>query len=280
MNSGGPIFSNSCKCIQLAAGLLGMAICANLLVGCARYNAPVPALSQDEKGAIADEYEEIISQTADCPQFEADVMVRFSSFFKDAALSGVLLARNPQSMKFIGTNPFGQPLVLFLLNDQVFLLVDVPSQKAFEGTSRSSKVEEVFPFEKLQETSLYSLLRGAHSPGRTADAVMREEGLAPDAYLLLWRTASGGEQRVVFDMHTRLVESYELLDEHGSTLLRILYPQHKQSGCCMPSSIHVSGQEVRGRIELTLEHAEVTSSLTDADFKISLPTGYQVETVR
>jgi len=118
MNSGGPIFSNSCKCIQLAAGLLGMAICANLLVGCARYNAPVPALSQDEKGAIADEYEEIISQTADCPQFEADVMVRFSSFFKDAALSGVLLARNPQSMKFIGTNPFGQPLVLFLLNDQ------------------------------------------------------------------------------------------------------------------------------------------------------------------
>jgi len=257
-----------------------MMICIVLFVGCARYNAPAPALSREEGRMIADAYEEKIRQVEGCGNLEADVTVRFGSFFKNATLSGVLLARNPQSMKFIGLNPLGQPLVLFLLTDQSFLLIDVQSQKAFEGSPRSAKAEEVFPFEKLQQTSLYSLLNGAPAPGRTADAVMWEKGLSPDTYLLLWRAASGGEQRVVFDTRTRQVQRYELLGENGSTLLRILYPLHQQSGCGMPVSILVSGQEVRGRIELTLENIDLTSSLTESDFKINLPTGYQVETVR
>lgn len=265
---------------------LGWLACALTILffvaGCARFGlGPVP-LAEDEKDLVLSRYREHLQQLPLCPGIEADVNLQYRSLLKDVRISGVLLAKYPASLKFLGLSPLGQPLLLLSLHDGRFTFVDVHNKEGFTGSITASKATELLPVGKLVDEGLYALLTGG--PGNSGDdplVVGRLNNGGKGSYLLTW-SGIGDDHRkqVVFDLITGEVEAFRLLDPAGKISLEIRYSQQREERCGVPAVVSISGNAVRGTLECAFEKVFAADSLSESDFQLAAPEGFTMEEVR
>jgi hypothetical protein len=269
---------------QWRFGLIPALGCFLLLIaaaGCAPVQLVKKPLEPELRQQLAAGYGEKIKQLDTCDHFEADTRVQFESFWKDAVVSGLLLAKAPGYMKFVGLSPFGQPLVILALEDASFTFVDVIAQRGFTGSIFSEKVEAVVPIARMGETELYSILAGVPKVGDPLEAIIeRSNADEQSVYQLTWRTGQGVRQRVFYDQTADHVAGYQLLDDSGSALIDVKYFDELDGQCILPGRVVISGAEMKGSFEVKIDRLYVPSALSEKDFKIILPEGYPLKSIQ
>lgn len=252
-----------------------------LIAGCARMGHVSLPLAGTERSHVLERYREYLQRGPLCSGIEADIRLRYRSVLKDAGISGVLLAKRPASLKFLGLSPLGQPLLLLSLHDDRFVFVDVQGQKGYTGKLTARKVAELLPVEKLADEGLFVLLTGK-------PAIPLDEGLVvvsparegTGRYLLSWPAGDEHRKQVVFDGAAGQVEAFRLLDAAGQMLLEIGYSHEREERCGVPNSLSISGSEVRGSVECAFEQVFRADSLPASDFELAVPESFTMEEVR
>jgi len=265
-------------CLKPALGCFLLVMAA---AGCAPVQLVKKPMEPGLRQQVAASYSEKVRLLGACDRFEADTRVQFESFWRDAAVSGVLLAKAPDYVKFFGLSPFGQPLVILALEDTSFTLVNVTAQRGFTGSIFSEKVQTVVPFAMMGETEIYSVLAGIPKVGDPSEAkIERSNANERDTFQLTWRTGPGVRQRVFYDQPADRVSGYQLLDDSGSALINVKYSGFVNGQCTLPERLVISGSEVKGSFEMKIDRLSVPPALTEKDFKIILPEGYPLKSIQ
>lgn len=251
-----------------------------LAAGCARLAPrPVP-LAAGERAQVLSGYRAYLHHVPLCPGVEADVQLQYQSLFKDARIPGVLAAKAPASIKVMGLNPLGQPMLVFSVHGGRFTLIDVQGQKGYSGRITAGRVAKLLPLEDLAKAGLYDLLTGAPAlPIESGLAVSRLRGVKRGFYLLTWPEAWPRKQ-IVFNLGAGRVEAFRLLDAADRILLEIHYSSRREGRCGVPAAIDISGSKVRGSVECTFERVFPADSLAAGTFALTVPEGFSMEKVR
>ena len=116
--------------------------CSLLFTGCAgKFIQTVPVSFQEEISVSAAFRSMLANQQTCgcCLDAEAEVTLAVSNWLgkRSGTMTGFLQAMQPSYIKFVGVNPLGQPLFIFITDGTTFQNVQVPKSKVYEGNVRS-----------------------------------------------------------------------------------------------------------------------------------------------
>ncbi len=257
-----------------------------LLSSCAGRGPRFVAVMEEEERAVMAAFA-LMREKACAASFnaEVDVTMSASSVFGDrqGKIFGYLLAAAPASIKFVGVNPIGQPMILFASNGQRFRTIIVHEGKGYEGPLAAEKVQEYAPAGFADEPVFY-WLTGRIPPDldmvRVLGRIPGEEGV----WLEARRGAGGVRSRVLFDPAAGRVIKRVVHDGYEKVLMDVRYSDFEENGrngCQLPGVIEVGALRHNGRVILELHRVESPAPNVSAEtLSLPLPPGFQAVEVR
>jgi hypothetical protein len=215
---------------------------------------------------------------------DSDVNLTLKSPLQDAAVSGYLLWRRPSWIKFISSNPFGQPLLLATSDGTRFQQLLIPRQTYLHGRTFSYLAHNNLPT-ALALGDWGSWLGGGvgHVKAEETEVRLDREGRG---VWFVWPLpslpeASGvrGEvfqEHVLIDTANRLVIARVISDEREKTLVRFDYGDRRGDGLCpQPEKIVVSGLAGGGTIEVLFSDPQTPATCPEDIFRLQKPENFQ-----
>jgi len=215
---------------------------------------------------------------------DADVNLTLKSPFKDAAVSGYLLWRRPSGIKFVSSNPLGQPLLLVTSDGARFQQLLMPHQTYLHGRIFSYLAHNNLPI-ALAVGDWTSWLSGGIGHVKTEEAEVRPDSQRRGLWFVwplpfLPGTPSvkgeGFQEHVLVDAADHLVITRIISDERGKTVLRFDYSDRQENDSCrQPEKIIISGLEGGGVIEIALSDPQTPAQCPDDLFRLRKPENFQ-----
>ena len=230
----------------------------------------------DERVRVAAAFEKLRLRQEECHCcIDVVVSVTLKGLLHSGTVSGYLQAMSPASLKFVGLNPLGQPLMILVSDGERFQYLAVDRGKGYEGSVAAKTFVKYAPTGFRPHQSFY-WLSGRLPPGAV---VVEEIGRALDreGYWLTVRV--GGEHhRVLFDPEAGLIRRHQVLDSDSDDIFEASYEHFRaagEDGCLLPGRITVTTRQHQGTLVVNLSDWLDDAVLSAKDFSFSLPPGFE-----
>lgn len=276
----------SCRGPRLLLLYLGLAAIITV-TGCARkpWRQPIAADDRSAVLQVIDEIRQTESQRSTC--FDTDVNIFFTSHVKNRAISGYMLLMQPASVKFISSNPLGQPLFAFVSDRRHFQYVNTFEQLFVDG--------EVAAFADLYDIPpvAYSAPWGKWLTGRlpataSVTAIRRDAShhgvwvtVADERATEQREQTAAGLEHLLIDMDNKLLLGRIFTDHDGAIAARISYDNWLDSTSGLlsrqPGRITVTELDYGGELVLEFSNLQPLDFCSVKDFYLRRPPNYRYE---
>jgi len=212
---------------------------------------------------------------------DADVNLTLKSPLKNVAASGYLLLARPSKIKFVSSNPFGQPLLVASSDGTSFQQLSMLEKTYLHGRVFSYLARNNLPV-ALAMANWVSWLTGG-----VGDVKVEEAEVRPDRQNRgLWFTwplpeargigENGVQERILVDTDRRLVIARVIKDGMGKTIARFDYGDRRADGPCpQPGRIVVSGLDGGAVIEMVFSGLGTPAECPEDSFELKQPENFQ-----
>ena len=247
-----------------------------LVSGCATLpggDATGPAETRE----VVASFKAMIAEQRSCPSaVDAAARVEFKSVFRHGVINGYLQAMSPSSLKFVGINPLGQPLVVLVTDGENFHYLVVPEAKAYQGNVHGKTFAKYAPDGFQPGFSFYWLL------GRLAPGVVKIMEVSRDRENQgYWLKLRSGEVNslVLFDDCNRVIRRHLIVDDQDEIVMNIFYDDYTEPPCPLPGRITVKSLVHNSSMEIKLTDWLKDAELDDSDFSRRLVPGFSLVAV-
>ena len=247
-----------------------------LLSGCAGkpWGDPVAEL---ENIRFTDLFEEMRQREKQCPACsDGDINIFLKSRVASRAAAGYFQLMQPDHIKFVASNPFGQPLLIFTSDGQSFQYINTLERLSLAGA--------VTPFFQnldappaLASSSWGRWLTGRLPPSGSVETA-RQDDLGRGVWLTISPAGDEGQQEhLLIDPEKRQLLS-RIVTEKSKTIMQIDYPGNDRVGtddpCGLPETLHVSGLDYGAELTLEILKPGEYDGCGPADFILRVPQDY------
>lgn len=262
-----------CGALRKALVLIGAAVLLTLS-GCAYRPAARQPLAEAEAAGAREAFRRMVGGQAVCARaVDAEVTVTISSPWQSGSMDGYLQLLAPGSLKFVGVNPLGQPLVIMGTDGETGRYVLPGERKVYEGPLAADAVHCFLPA-GLDPTRSYYWLIGRLRPGLVK---IREVAGDPDRNGVWVEFRYEGEARrelALFDPRQLTLRRHLLLDDQGGVAFEVEYDAYSAGECPLPGLVTIRGDSRYGRLVLRLGNWLPAEALTGDDFQITAPADF------
>jgi outer membrane lipoprotein-sorting protein len=188
-------------------------------------------------------------------------------------LSGVVLAKSPDSVRFEALTPFGTPFLLLTVSDRVLTAYNVLEARALIGPVNGQTTGRWLGV-PLEADQLVGLLTSRVVPARD---IVAAEVVAPDAeggsVRIEGKTQS---QRVWMDVETGVVRKVEI----SGGRIGLLVTYSREAGDEFPTAIRVSSSDVEMEATVGYRSASMGTGVDGARFSLVLPDTVRIQRFR
>lgn len=252
--------------------LLGLILL--IATGCAGLPARIP-LPEAESRKIRDSFREMVLEQRQCSSYvDADLTVTIDSRFYSGTMSGYLQAMVPSSLKIVGINPFGQPLVVLITDGRQFKYALLNESLSYEGEVDGESFKRYAPAGFAPATSFYYLI-GRLAPGQVRILNISGDPDGRGAWLQIEQGQEQAGSLVLFDPGQQVILKYIQLDGAGEMAMEIIYSEHQPGECSLPGRISISSRGHSGNLLLRLSNWQTGAAFSPTDFEFELPPGFK-----
>ena len=249
------------------------------LSGCASHRWAAP-LTEDEYSEIADII--AVMQVADktCPDsFDSEALVFWKSPLEDAAVTGYLQLLSPSYIKFIVSNPLGQPIYAFASNGDTFQSLYTRQHLHIRGGVRSLAIRKKIP-QVLVQSEWYALLTGHLTSQPLTILKIQHDVSDKTVWLLLGHRKTNRtleETWLHLDPDKRKILGYLFLDREGKTVAEIVYENStdRVDYCTPNEKTTITNLPWGVEIVVKLKDIQTDAKFSKTDFTLPVPRGYQ-----
>ena len=269
--------------------------------GCAAKLIQTLPASPQEESTVSAAFQDILENQANCGcclDAEAEVTLAVDSWMGDRSgtMTGFLQAMQPSYIKFVGVNPLGQPLFIFITDGITFQNLQVPKSKVYEGDVRSDAFNKYVPAWFEPEYGFF-WLAGRIKPGSFEIVDIRRDKGKKGFWLQLQYEGSLYRNMILFDPQESAILRHVLIDSKEKPHIDVQYAdylplidetentgnkgveQNNNTGefvlCRLPGSIRVASHDNSGQINLELHSFLPDSVFSEEDFTIGIPSGFK-----
>lgn len=258
--------------------------------GCATLPAtrPLAELQQQEVVAV---FHETMARQLDCSCcLDAQVRLSLKSLVQNGTISGFVQAKSPSFFKFTGLNPLGQPLMFLVTDGTFFRYVAVPEGKGYEGLVTAAAFKKYAP-PGFDPAHGFYWLSGRLAPERLRIFSVAQDPEGHGVWLELAYVTEVSEvdplrRHVLFDPVQQVILRHLVADSDGQILVDVRYDDYAQppegvpNNCRLPGVIRIHVNHNGALMELTLGDWLYDVSLSAEDFRVDLPSGFQLVPVQ
>lgn len=245
-----------------------------LLAGCSGLPARLP-FSGPESLLVRTSFKEMVGRQKQCESsVDAAITVTFDSRFYSGTMSGYLQAKAPASLKLVGINPFGQPLVVLVSDGEHFKYALLNESLSYEGKVGSAAFQQFAPAGFDAGGSFYTLT-GKLAPGEVLIVATSNDRDGRGAWLELEHLQDKRRSLVLFDPQHQLLRQYLQFDEKGKVTLKISYGDYHPGPCRLPGLITITSSEHAGELQIRLNDWRTDTPFSAADFEFEIPPGFK-----
>ena len=263
--------------------LIALALCT-LPAGCAR-KPWGQTITGDRFSATLDILEEMRQAEAlrsTC--IDADVNIFLTSTVKNRAISGYVRLMQPSSVKFITSNPLGQPLVAFVSDGHTVQFVNTIKSYYTDGSLPS--FAKAFDIPEVAYTSNWGTWLTARLPlARTVSEIREDEekrgiwvGVTDQAKDHEHGTSQPVREHVLIDPVKKIVLERAFTRANGTIDARVSYtnllPETPAAEPLQPGKITISGLDYDGRLTLEFSTLQSLDNCRTDNFRLTKPPGY------
>jgi outer membrane lipoprotein-sorting protein len=257
-----------------APRLLSSGVLALTLAACATVGPPARSLVADDASeAIA----RLVARWREFTDLRAVADLTFRRGTTTQRLSGVVLAKSPDSVRFEALTPFGTPFLLLTVSDRVLTAYNVLEARALIGPLNGQTTGRWLGV-PLEADQVVGLLTGRVVPARD---IVAAEVLAPDAEGRSVRIEGRIEgktqsQRVWMDFETGVVRRVEI----SGGRIGMLVTYSREGGDEFPTAIRVSSSDVEMEATVGYRSASMGGGVDGARFSLVLPETVRIQRFR
>jgi len=215
---------------------------------------------------------------------DADVNLTLKSPLQDAAASGYLLWRRPSWIKFVSSNPFGQPLVLATSDGARFQQLLMPRKTYLHGRIFSYLAHNNLPV-ALAFGDWVNWLAGGAGQVKAEEAEVRPDRQGRGLWFV-WTLpfpsgtpgvkGQGFHEHILVDAAKRIIVARVISDERGKTVARFDYGDRQNDDPCLqPGKITISGLEGGGVIDILFSDPQTPATCPEELFRLQKPENFQ-----
>ncbi len=252
-----------------------------LLSGCAgqRWADPLPEEEQDEITRIIISMQETEKE---CPDnLDADTLLFWKSPLDDWAVEGYMQLLSPSFVKFVVSNPLGQPVYAFASNGIRFQILQPGQYMHIRGNVRSLAIRKEIP-QILSQGNWFAYLTG-RLPAESLEIVAVNRDASDSTVWLRISPAVSVKKQESAWVHVNPLQKnvlgYLFLDSSGETLAEIVYGEQQEGGnnCRPGDAVTITGLPWGAELEIQLKDINTSNQFSEKDFSLPVPPGYTTE---
>lgn len=245
-----------------------------VLNGCAK--SPWTSILEGEQKIVVEAafVDFIDSQKLCNPSWDAEVTINWTSVVRNYSFSAYCRLLEPSYLKFIVSNPLGQPLKIIGTNGTTYQAIDAIEQSIVTGSLRSWAVRHDLPL-SLVKGGWLDWLGGRVSAATEQIGEIRLDSGKRGAWLSIHLADTELiEEYILFNRENGKIVERILIDERGQPLATLEYLQWQElEGCHYPVALVIGELPLGGRAELHFSDIR-QNSFEAADFNIDMPRGF------
>jgi hypothetical protein len=267
----------------VAFGLMVMVVSS----GCARlpWKQPVDAGRQEAVREVIDEMRRAEASRSAC--IDADLKIFFTSTVANRAISGYMQLMQPAQIKFVTSNPLGQPLVVFVSDGQRVQFVNT-MQTLFTDGNLADFVR-VYEIPPVAFASDWSRWLTGRLPRALEITALREDQQGRGIWVSIAAETSTDSssmtalrEHVLIDPAKKLVIGRLYTDRSGSDIEATIgydnWLAERDGGeLVQPGTITITDLDYSGQLELTFSALQASGQCRPASFELRQPPGYQYQ---
>ena len=262
--------------------LFAALLITSLLSGCGTkpWRDPLPQAGFDSAMEVVTTLQNQQRQRSNC--IDSDVDIFFTSTVADRAISGYMQLLQPHSVKFVTSNPFGQPLFVFTGDGRNIQYVD--TLQRYFGEGDPVQFARTFSLPQVAITGDWGNWLTARMSERMKILGIRDDmdnrGFWLETTLDQGRgnTPTGRREQLLIDPAHKRILARTILLADGSTAARLVYgttiPETEGGPAVQPASITIDGLDYSGRLTLEFSQLRAMEGCRQADFTLRPPPGY------
>jgi hypothetical protein len=265
-------------CFQIGTFL---SLFLGLLTGCASLPGSINVSSR-EKRFVSDSFKAVLARQQECGTcLDANVTVTFNSFLQSGTVSGYFQTKSPSSIKFVGENPFGQPIIIFTTDGNTFSYATVSEQKVYEGDVTSSTYKKYAPTGFRPDFGFYWLV-GRVLPVQPMVLDIGRQKDGENYWIKLSNDQENIFSLVLFDSEEQVVRRHILVDDKDKMLLDVQYSGFNKPAsrvgegfCILPGDVIVKSSGHRASLEIHFRDWFEHADFPDNDFELIFPSHFE-----
>lgn len=254
-------------------------LCCFLLIfeaGCAR--KPWKSdIGPDNSRAAEQVFRTMQKRDASClPCLDGDAVVTMENHLETKALSGYIQCMLPDSVKFIASNPLGQPLFALTSDGARFQSLNTTARKYTAGSLESYALLHDIP-PAFFSGSWGEWLTGRIDQGRQDSLSFQSDEESRGIWVSFTKKTGGSETttHLLIDTQKALLLARILEDAKGKILAEINYDEWQDvGGCRQPGLIAMNQLAFGGQVSLKLSDIGTNELCRERDFVLPVPAGY------
>jgi len=268
------------NCTVLKSVSVCIALCYLLLSGCAQKHWD-EELTEEENKAVEIILRDMQQQQQSCFQsFESDMKMFWETPAGDSAVEGYLVLYSPSSVKFVVTNPLGQPVFAFTGNGKTFQILKATEKMHIRGNVRSLAIRNKIPL-ILAQGDWFAYLSG-RVPLRKLTVEESAKGIANSIWLkigIVKGPYTTGSVHLQIDPRKKEILSYLFLDDDGDVLAEITYGKEKtgKASCGVHTDVMVTELPWGAAIRIELENISGFNQFKKRDFSLPVPKSFNTQ---
>ena len=253
------------------------------LSGCASQPWTTPVGQQDSR-AFTTIFHQMQARDNQCPPtLEADITISWTTPMEKRSIGGFLQLMAPSSLKFITTNPLGQPLYALATDGHTFQSINTLESKFMGGGLDSLLLFHDIPLDLLSE-QLTRLFTGRLPKGDVEILAVRDDGEKRGIWLTI-AFQDGKIQRqshLLINMVEKRLLSRMILESPGKSTEEDREPVATLSysgwlnrhNCPIPTTLKITDFIFGSQLDIGFSEIGSNPQLKQSHFSIKPPPGY------
>jgi hypothetical protein len=247
-----------------------------LAAGCARKPWRQP-LNEESTTILRQTIQKMQARDAGCiPCLDTEMRLFFKNHLQTIAVSGYLQIKQPSFVKFVSSNPFGQPLLALTSDGITFQRVSTLERSYLYGKVQSYGMHHDVPLCVLNGEW------GAWLSGRLGATTIDIKEIRQDEQdrgvwvTSEYRNTSGPyREHLLVDPQKKLLLGRILTDMQDTILANVSYSSFREvGGCQQPENIAVTDLDFGAEIRLDLTDTREVAECPEAAFSLPKPNGF------
>lgn len=265
--------SGTTKSKHPALVLLSFLLVVLTLSSCAK--TPWTSLLEGEqKSGVETSYINFTASQDVCrSSWDAEVEIRWTSSVRNFSFSAYCRMLEPAYLKFIVSNPLGQPLRVIATNGTTYRDIHTVERSIVTGSVRSWAVRYDIPLNLVKGTWLDWISgRSSATVGQIGEIRLDSQGRGA------WLRMVGADSEIIeehtlFDWENNKIIERILLDEGNRPFATLTYLEWQEIDQCLyPVALSIDGLPLGGQVDLRFTDIR-QSKFGPADFNVDIPRG-------